>query len=79
MIFDGISLVLHSVKEFTMEKTSSRIPSNQPTPDQCLHGRIVEPVRTKDGQPTGQLQCLECHAIFDERLVDPGRQSSGGS
>jgi hypothetical protein len=35
----------------------------------CTHSRLIDDVRTRSGQRTGKVRCLECGAIFD----DPSR------
>jgi hypothetical protein len=38
----------------------------------CVHGRLIDDVRTRSGKPTGKVRCLECGVIFDDphRTVD---------
>lgn len=38
----------------------------------CAHQRLIDEVRTRGGNPTGQVRCLECGVIFDDphRSVD---------
>ncbi|HLZ35204.1 MAG TPA: hypothetical protein VKP13_14415 [Nitrospira sp.] len=35
----------------------------------CVHGRIVDAVRTSEGIETGHLICLECLAVFPDPLI----------
>jgi hypothetical protein len=32
----------------------------------CVHGRLIDDVRTKSGKPTDKVRCLECGVIFDD-------------
>jgi hypothetical protein len=32
----------------------------------CVHRRLIDDVRTRNGQPTGKVRCLECGTIFDD-------------
>jgi hypothetical protein len=38
----------------------------------CHHQRLIDDVRTRSGNPTGKVRCLECGVIFDDpyRSVD---------
>ena len=37
----------------------------------CVHGRLIDDVRTISGTPTGKVRCLECGTIFR----DPNRNA----
>lgn len=39
-------------------------PTTRKTP--CLHRRMIDEVRDKDGKRTGQVRCLECQAVFPD-------------
>ena len=43
-----------------------------PSKTLCVHGRLIDDVRTRSGTPTGKVRCLECGTIFD----DPYRKAS---
>ena len=32
----------------------------------CVHGRLIDDVRTSSGKRTGKVRCLECGTIFDD-------------
>lgn len=32
----------------------------------CAHQRLIDDVRTRSGNPTGKVRCLECGEIFDD-------------
>lgn len=32
----------------------------------CVHGRLIDDVRTRSGTPTGKVRCLECGMVFDD-------------
>jgi hypothetical protein len=32
----------------------------------CVHGRLIDDVRTRSGTPTGKVRCLECGTIFHD-------------
>ncbi len=38
----------------------------------CNHQRLIDDVRTRSGNPTGKVRCLECGVIFD----DPYRKAT---
>lgn len=48
----------------TTQKTAVRPTTISP----CRHGRMVDEVRTINGDSTGQLICMECLAVFPDPL-----------
>lgn len=32
----------------------------------CVHGRMIDEVRTRGGKRTGKVRCLECQAVIDD-------------
>jgi hypothetical protein len=48
-------------------KTAAAAPKFQRVPDQmCVHGRLIDEVRTRGGKRTGKVRCLECQAVIDD-------------
>jgi hypothetical protein len=51
---------------------SDRIGEISASSKSCTHQRLIDDVRTRNGNPTGKVRCLECGVIFDDphRSVD---------
>ncbi|MGE0643182.1 MAG: hypothetical protein AB7P24_05890 [Nitrospira sp.] len=50
-----------------LTKPAGASPTVQLVPEQgCVHGRMIDEVRTKGGKRTGKVRCLECQAIIDD-------------
>jgi hypothetical protein len=44
-------------------QSTTRIASLNP----CAHSRLIDDVLTRSGKRTGQVRCLECGTIIDDR------------
>ena len=48
-------------------KAAATAPKVQLVSEQsCVHGRLIDEVRTRGGKRTGKVRCLECQAIIDD-------------
>ena len=48
-------------------KAAAESPPVQLVPEQrCVHGRMIDEVRTRGGKRTGKVRCLECQSIIDD-------------
>ena len=45
---------------------SDRITTISVSTSGCAHQRLIDDVRTRSGNPTGKVRCLECGATFDD-------------
>ncbi|MBK9308217.1 MAG: hypothetical protein IPM58_14320 [Nitrospira sp.] len=54
-------------QRLTLIKASAAAPDVQLLSKQgCVHGRLIDEVRTRGGKRTGKVRCLECQAIIDD-------------
>jgi hypothetical protein len=45
---------------------AARHVSGQRSSTPCVHGRMVDVVRSDDGERTENLRCMECGAVFPD-------------
>ncbi|GKS64584.1 hypothetical protein YTPLAS72_18880 [Nitrospira sp.] len=65
---------LSRIKGTAMERSAKLLNAVASPPDiqlvseqSCVHGRMIDEVRTRGGKRTGKVRCLECQAI----IADP--------